>query len=187
MPRTASGLHFVENLNSRRNRMAQWRHRADSEAAKLQRELEKLDRHLRVCFVDPEAANNRIRDKAPGIRPGRWHVVRRNPGHVDSWFPLTGPNGEYRDPGMDVIDAMKALDLWRPGALKELRDREARAALTRERQVDLEREQHRDDIAADHRAALRTHSMAGTEKSFARKRRGEGLRKPEKKLIVPGE
>jgi len=179
---TRSGLRLAESLNSRRARMRAWKTKADKQAKRLERELKKIDRHLEVDFIDPEAANNPVHMRAPGVMPGRWHIIRRNPGAVDSYFALAGPNGEYRDLELAVVEEMKALDLWRPGALKAVRDREARAVLEQKQADETEAEGRVEQTAAALRAARRVPGDGGWKRSHARKRQPEVV-KPE--LVLP--
>jgi hypothetical protein len=164
--------------------MIAWWAKADKMAQRLERELKKLDHHLEVVFIDPEAASLPPSERGLGVVPGRWHIVRRNPGRIDSWFPIMGPNMEYRDPELAVIEDMKKADLWRRGALQELRDKQVRQAIESERNEQLVREQLRDESALAFRAAKRMPGDNGLHRRHDRK----GVR-PERRtksgLILP--
>lgn len=188
--RTPSGLHLSEDINARRNRMIAWWAKADKMAQRLEKELKSMDERLEVVFVDPESAKLDPSERGMGVVPGRWHVVRRNPDTVDSWFPIMGPASEYRDPELKVAEDMKKADLWRPGALKELRDHQAKQIAEKEKKKELEKEQRRDEMAVAARAAkrmngdagmYRDHSRHGELSSYAKKAREA----EKKKLILP--
>lgn len=155
MPYTDSGLYFAEDVNSRRERMRAWKTKADTQAKRLEEELQKIDANLEVDFVDPKVANLPLKDREIGVIPGRWHVIRRNPGGVDAWFPICGANKEYRDPELAVVDEMKRMDLWRPGALKELRDKQLAEDKASQRRQDLDSEQMVDELVQGFEAASR--------------------------------
>lgn len=73
------------------------------------------------CVWGNEDAND------PAIRPGRWHVQYDNPMGPNSYFPITAPNGDYREPGEDVIDFLREHDMHREGRIRELSDERKRA------------------------------------------------------------
>jgi hypothetical protein len=62
----------------------------------------------------------------PAIKPGRWHIQYENPSGPNSYFPITTPDGGYRDPAEDVIEFLRERDMHRPGRIKELSDMERR-------------------------------------------------------------
>jgi len=164
MPVTQSGLYFAEDLNGRRERMRAWKTQADEQARQLEKELKELDPLFEVDFVDPAAANNPNQEKALGIVPGRWHIIRTNPEGVNTWFPICGPNKAYRDPELSIVEEMKKADLWRPGALQELRDSQMKELEAKERQRELEHEQRSDEVALAYSAAKRVNGDGGMTK-----------------------
>lgn len=139
----------------------------DSEA--LERELRELDDRLRVIFVDPRAGELPPAQRGPGLIPGRWHLkLLTHP--RNEYFPITGPDWEYREPELAIVEEMKARDLWRRGALEEIRKAEddeerlvARAAL-------LDREQGEDEVALAYRAAKRVRGDGGEHRRTDRGR-----------------
>ena len=91
---------------------------------------------------------------------------------MNHYFVIAGPNGEYRDPELAVVDEMKARDLWRRGALEQIRDNEE-AELSRLRQQEItEGEARVEQAAAAYRAAKRVPGEGGETRSHAAKRRG---------------
>jgi hypothetical protein len=125
-------------------------------AQKLTRELKQLDPFLEVVFVgDPRVPDWEM---PPGMHRNRWHVRRTPPEALDTYWPIMGPDGEFMDLDHSLIDRMKAADLWRPGALQEMRDRQEKEARRREAERALSSEQRIDEGAAIYSAAKR---MAG--------------------------
>lgn len=182
--RTASGISFFESLNERRARMEAWWARADRQAKDLEKELRKLDPRFRVVFIDPEAANNKPEARAPGVTPGRWHL-KLVTSSINHYFVLAGPNGEYRDPELAVVDEMKKRDLWRRGALEEIRANEEKELKAQRRQEITEGEARVEQTAAAYRAAKRVPGDGGEHRNHARKRRGEGLGASKGGVLLP--
>lgn len=179
MPVTPAGLHVPEgreermrSLNARQGKMESSLRTPQSKA--LEKELRQLDPCLRVIYVDPEAGRLPPSERAPGVVPGRWHIKRiSHPRNL--YFSLTGPNWEYREPELAVVEEMKARDLWRRGALEEIRRDEEDEERRRIRQALLEGEQREDEVALAYRAAKRVAGEGGEHRRFDRKRAGEGL------------
>lgn len=120
-----------------------------AEGRALERELRKLDPYLRVVYIGERAPD------LPGLFPGRWHVQRKNPDTIDSYFPIAGPNGEYLEPSFRVIDEMKRADLWKDGAMEKLSKRRAEDVERRRKAKELASEQRKDQAAESFRAAKR--------------------------------
>jgi hypothetical protein len=118
------------------------------------------------------------------VRPGRWHLKLLT-SRINHYFVLAGPNGEYRDPELAVVDEMKARDLWRRGALEQIRQNEEKELERRERQQQAESEARVEQVAASYRAAKRVPGDGGEHKRFDRKRRGEGLKSTKGGLVLP--
>lgn len=78
------------------------------------RELKAMDPYLSVVMVSDRA-------DAPGLHPGCWHVKRTNPGTINTYLPIVGPNGEYRMPDSAIVDQLRARDLWREDSAKAIR------------------------------------------------------------------
>lgn len=180
-------LYVVESPASRWNAekdrlIAEWG-KTDKQAKALEKELKKVDPHLEVHYIDSEVAKLPPAQRAVGIVPARWHIVRRNPKGIDAWFPIMGPNGEYAEPALAVAESMKRADLWRKGALLELRERQEKEAKRKAAEELLLSEQRKDEVRHNYEAAKRTRGDGGLTKNFDPKRRGEGI----KKLVLPGE
>lgn len=173
MPTTPAGLIIsvsrqerMRAMNAIREKMeAGWTTPA-SEA--LERELRELDPRFRVVFVDPRAGELPPKYRGPGLIPGRWHMkLLTHP--RNEYFPITGPNWEYREPELAIVEEMKSRDLWRAGALEEIRKGEEREEAARVRQEALEREQREDEVALAYRAAKRVSGDGGELRRTDRK------------------
>lgn len=160
---TPSGLHVAVSREERMraiDAVTQKMETGEPGGEALERELRGLDDRLRVVRISDKAGELHPRSRAPGVVPGRWHVklltYPRN-----AYFALCGPDWAYAEPGLYWVERFKARDLWRKGALEEIRKSEDEAERATARAVLLEREQHRDEIALDYRAALRTRDKRG--------------------------
>ena len=127
---------------------------------KLNYELQQMDPHLQVVWIGERFPEGII----PGASPGRWHLRRNPPDGIDSYWPVEGPDGEYRDLGMDLVEKMKAADLWKPGAVEELNRRKYRRAAREAKEKALLAEQADDMVKEDIRAADRMRGDGGMTK-----------------------
>jgi hypothetical protein len=134
----------------------------------LERELRQLDDRIRVVKIAERAGELHPRSRAPGVIPGRWHVKLLTQPR-NAYFALCGPDWAYAEPDLYWVEKFKAADLWRDGALEEIRRGEeaeeraqARAALT-------ESEGRQDNIAADWRALKRVAGDSGLTRRHDRK------------------
>lgn len=109
----------------------------------------------------------------PGVKPGRWHVWRKNEGAPDTYYPIEKPDGSYREPDFGVLAEMQQRDLWRrPSLIPNITRRErmghayydedpdpaeARARQTAE-------EQRRDEVKSDFEAGRRVAGEGGMTK-----------------------
>ena len=127
----------------------------------LSRELREIDPMLDVVYIGEKAPA-----EFPDIIPGRWHICRKSSdgGHLDTYFPLVGPNGEYREPGAWLIDEFKARDLWNPKNMEDLMTRQHKMREDAMRKSQLDREGKVDNAAAAARAALRVPGEGGMTK-----------------------
>jgi hypothetical protein len=165
VPTTPAGLlvpvsrqERLRAIDARREKMESSLRTPQSKA--LERELRKIDPRLRVRFVDPRAGELHPRERGPGVIPGRWHVkLLTRP--QNAYFPICGPNWEYRDPELALVEEMKARDLWRRGVLEDIRKGEEAAEQERVRREILEGEQRRDETALAYRAAKRVNGDGG--------------------------
>jgi hypothetical protein len=132
----------------------------DPQAKRLERELRLLDDRCRVVKISARAGALRPRERGSGVIPGRWHMkLLTHP--VNAYFPITGPNWEYRDPELSFAEEMKERDLQRRGALDEIRNAEDQKEKDEIRAAILDREQGEDEVALSYRAAKRVRGDGG--------------------------
>lgn len=173
MPVTPAGLHVpisreerMRAVNARREKMET--ELDDPQAKALEHELRTIDDRLRVVFISPRAGELHPRERGPGLIPGRWHIkLLTQP--QNAYFPICGPNWEFREPELAVVEEMKARDLWRRGALEEIRKGEEAEERARIRQASLEKEQREDEVALAYRAAKRVPGDRGEHHRHDRK------------------
>lgn len=155
--------------------MRAWRTAHDPQAKLLEAELKRLDSRIEVDFVDPEAAKVPLEERAPGLVPGRWHIiVRTDPGLDDHYFPIVGEGMCYRDPELAIVEEMKARDMWHSKIFDKMVEGWEKQASELRRQEITEGEARIEQVAAAYRAAKRVPGDGGEHRSFTAKRRGEG-------------
>ena len=182
---TKSGLIAVEGRNARREKMRAWQTAHDPMARLLEKELKQLDERIEVDFIDPEAARVPLEERAPGLLPGRWHIiVKTAPGADDHYFPIVGPKMAYRDPELAIVEEMKERDMWKPRIFDRLLEEWEKDASKLRRQEVTEGEARIEQVAAAYRAAKRVPGDGGEHRSHAAKRRAEGL--PGGLVLPPG-
>jgi hypothetical protein len=135
----------------------------------LERELRSsVDDRIRVVRISPRAGDLPPRVRAPGVIPGLWHVkLLTHP--RNAYFPIAGPDWQYREPDLAFVEELKARDLWRRGALEEIRKGEEEDERARIRQELLEAEQREDEVALAFRAAKRVNGEGGLFRRTDRK------------------
>jgi hypothetical protein len=131
-------------------------------ARRWTQELKRIDPTLSVEWV-PEQADE-------FDYPARWHVRKRIPGSVDEWFPLVGPQGQYREPGAWILDEFQANDLWNPRVHRSKQEAKEKLRETKARAKKLASEQRVDEMALAHRAAMRVKGDGGMTRRMDRKR-----------------
>lgn len=72
------------------------------------RQLKDIDPRLELVKASESAS-------APGMAPGFWHVCRRNEQTIDTYIPITTPNGEFCEPSSGWLDAFRGDDAWNNG------------------------------------------------------------------------
>ena len=140
-----------------------------AKAVSLYHALQAIDRRLDLVFISDRA------DPEYGVRPGRWHVVRKNDGAPDSYMPIETPEGSYMEPHSGVLRDLAQRDTWKHG----IPTHEAKAAALREYERSADDEARVDELAHDLRAGAR---LPGDGGLYARKW-GRGGKKPTKGLV----
>ena len=102
--------------------------------------------------TSPEAGDStRHRPQPPnasaaGLTPGRYHLMRHNPGAPPSLMVIEDEQGRFMEPGSRLLDEVRSRDLWSDGAVEARRqarlEAERRAVAAKER----ENEERRADL-----------------------------------------
>jgi hypothetical protein len=103
------------------------------------RELRQIDPYLELVFA-PENAT------APGLRPGRYHVLRHNPGAPLSLIPIETPEGEFKEPDSSLLDELRRADLWRDEAVRDRKKRQEALERSERRRKAREFEERQEEI-----------------------------------------
>lgn len=163
MPVTPAGLHVPVSREERLRAIDALTEKMETGEAggeALERELRQIDDRIRVVRIAERAGELHPRQRAPGVIPGRWHVkllsYPRN-----AYFALCGPDWAYSEPDLHWVEKFKAADLWRDGALEEIRKGEDEEERARHRAALLEREQREDTTAENWRALKRVRGDGG--------------------------
>lgn len=117
-------------------------------AAERRGALEWFDRQLRD--IDPLLCLVKAKDhaQAPGMRPGFWHVCRRNPAPaIDSYIPITTPDGEFCEPSTWWLEEFRRDDAWNNGGWEAMAKRWADRDAARQRDKERQREGRIDELA----------------------------------------
>ena len=122
-------------------------------AISIHRALTALDPRLDLVYVSDRA------DPEYGVKPGRWHVVRKNdPPTPDLYIPIETEDGGYRQPDFGVVHEMQRRDTWTHGT-PELKN--TTPTWKKEKKKD---EQAVDELVSDVRAAWRLPGEGGMTK-----------------------
>jgi hypothetical protein len=171
MPRTPSGLEIPVSREERLRAIDAFTEKMETGepgGEALERELRQIDDRIRVVKIAERAGELHPRSRAPGVIPGRWHVkLLTRP--RNAYFALCGPDWTYAEPDLYWVEKFKAADLWRDGALEEIRKGEEAEERARARAILTESEGRQDNIAADWRALKRVSGDGGLTRRFDRK------------------
>jgi hypothetical protein len=148
----------LQNETARRTAEALKAVRAEHTArwvAEFNRELQNIDSHLKLVWAPDPLPVDAV---GSGARPGRWHVMRHNPGTVPSFLCIED-NGEYVDPDSRVFERLRSLDWWNAEVNRDRRRVQAELERARERREAEERKQM-DDQVIERYKALNTASVS---------------------------
>jgi len=123
----------------------------------LEKQLKAIDPSLSLIVAKPGSED-------VGLLPGRWHVRKEIPGAADEYWPLVGPNDEYRAPGAWVLEEFQANDLWNPRVHRDRKEAKRKLREARDRAKQLEAEQRVDEVEFNARAARRVRGESGLTK-----------------------
>jgi hypothetical protein len=121
------------------------------------RELKRIDPSLSLIVAKPGSED-------VGLLPGRWHVQKHIPNAPDEFWPLVGPNDEYREPGAWVLDEFKASDLWDGRVARDKKELKRKLREAKVRAKELLREQRTEEVEFQARAARRVRGNEGLTK-----------------------
>src|SRR5688572_18024936 len=110
----------------------------------------------RVLYqIDPDLRLVRAKENAdhPGLTPGLYDVLRRNPLGAPTLCSVSGPNGEFNDPDSSLLDALRRMDLWNGRAQRDQARANEELDRQKARQKEREREERQDEIAERWKAA----------------------------------
>jgi hypothetical protein len=112
--------------------------------------LREIDPHLELIFVPPGAD-----ESVPGIIPGRYMVMRHNPGAPPSLMVVEDEEGRFMEPTSRLLDDMRERDMWSPQAVREREQRRARREYEREQARRREQEERHQELEERWAAATR--------------------------------
>lgn len=145
------------------------------EAEQINREIaEQVDEQIAVADhwntelrkIDPGLSLVLGRDDAEGyeIRPSHWAIKKRVPGSVDEYIVLQGPDGQYREPGVWMLEMLQGADMWNDRRRHERKEIQRKVQEAKERAHQTEKEQRLDEAELAVRAAKRLKDPMGFEK-----------------------
>jgi len=120
-------------------------------------ELKRIDPSLSLVVAKPGSEDVQL-------MPARWHVRKEVPAGPDEYWPLVGPNDEYREPGSWMLEEFKAADLYDPRVHRDKKEAKRKLREARVRAKELEREQRADEMLLGYTAAKRLRSEEGLSK-----------------------
>lgn len=125
------------------------RSRTDALCDEFNCDLAKMDPYLRLIFIGDDA-------DVQGAVPNRYHLSRKSPDAPATLISITGPDGEFVEPGSAIFEKLAEGDLWnaRSRRERELAQREAEAARDRKRAREAEARQ--EELKDRYNAAFRT-------------------------------
>lgn len=128
-------------------------------------ELKRLDPDMEMVFF-PHTVD------LPGVRPGRYHVVKRVPWGPPSLIPIVGPRGEFVEPDSGLFTWLAKNDMWNARSRRERERLEADAESARLRQSERETEDRQQEILERWRAVKRTQVSMNTDTAWGQNAKG---------------
>jgi hypothetical protein len=113
----------------------------------LVQHLREFDPYLDVGFVGENVDH-------PQAQPNRWHLIRRNPDAPVTLTAITGPNGEYVEPGSGVYELVQRMDLQNNRVRSDMERRRLEEQREKERTQERKREEMREEVADRIKAKL---------------------------------
>jgi hypothetical protein len=116
--------------------------------------LKQIDPTLDLVQIKPNADD-------PNVIPGYWHLRRNTVEGFPWFFPITGPDGEFREPDHAFLEELKANDLWNPAVHRNKQEARIRREQARTRHKELRSEQQLDEVKSLFKAAKRVKGEGG--------------------------
>lgn len=135
--------------------------------------LKEVDPHLELIFAPPNA-------DAPGLVPGRYHVLRHNPGAPPSLMVVETPEGGFLEPTSRLVDEMRERDMWSAEAERDRKQARARREYEAQKAKEREAEERQAEIAERWAAVSRTFVSLDQSTPWSQNhagRRGRGRRR----------
>lgn len=127
------------------------------EATHWNRELQRIDPGLSLIWSPPQVEDTEL-------KPGRFMIRKKVPGSVDAFIPLEGPEGQYREPGVWMLEMLAANDMWNDRRRHERDEIKRKLGEAKARAYATEKEQRLDESELAVRAAKRLRGPEGFTK-----------------------
>lgn len=135
--------------NERRRKVAGDPHSGFAQTRYWNPLLRLIDPRLSLVFVgrsEPE----------PGVIPYRWHIIRVCESGPDTYWAITadglGKDGAFREMGSDVLETLRAGDLWNESVIYDRQAEARRVAAARDRAKETRKEARVQDLALNIKA-----------------------------------
>lgn len=131
-------------------------------------ELRAIDPYLKLVWAPDPLPVDAV---GSGLRPGRWHIMRSNPGTVPS-FMCIHDNGEYVDPDSRVFEKLRSQDWWNAEVNRDRKRVEKELEEARERRHAEELKQMDEEVIERYLAGTRTQVSMNTATPWSQNARG---------------
>lgn len=136
------------------------------------RELRKIDPYLRL---------GQAVEKVPvgfPLKPGYFHIIRLNPDAPPTTNTLEGPNGEFVQPSLGMLERLKASDLQNAAVMRARKAAEQAQEAAKEKEKQGDRELRVEEGVERYKAATRTQVLTSEDvpwsQNVAGRRNGKG-------------
>ncbi len=141
------------------------RSRTDGVCEEFTREFRKMDPYLSMIFIGDDAG-------VQGAVPNRYHISRRSPDAPATLISITGPNGEFVEPGSAIFAKLAEGDLWSARSRRERERAVEEAERARDRKRARETEARREELKERLDAAFRTQVSLNRDTPWAQNMAG---------------
>ena len=109
------------------------------------RELKRIDERLELVRAHDGA-------KAPGLKPGYYHVLRHNPGGPPSLIAVEDEHGNFKEPDSSLFNKLREWDCWDDRVMRDREKRQRQFDEARDRRKKREREEMAEEIIDRYKA-----------------------------------